>query len=316
MLTELVELRFGINVSATTPTFLLSLPRSGSTYLQRLLGQHPDVATAPETWFLLPLFYSRRGVGVWAEYDHQTEAAAFRDLASRLPGGDEDVDRAVRAFALDLYEKLGGSARYFLDKTPRYHLIVHHLFRVFPDAKFIFLWRNPVSIAASMIQAWGTGKWNLSYWDIDLYRGLSELVHASTAHEHQICTLRYEDLVRQPEATIAAVFDYLEVRPTAEIRDPPDLGEVVGDPAARRGVIPDLNPLDRWRDTMANPLRKRWSKAYLRWIGEDRLHRMGYELSELMKAVEAIPSSSRNLGSDVWLSARGSMISQLRSRLI
>ena len=44
---------------------------------------------------------------------------------------------------------------YFLDKTPRYYLILKELEQVFPDAKFIFLFRNPVQIYASMLSTWG-----------------------------------------------------------------------------------------------------------------------------------------------------------------
>ena len=36
------------------PLFLLSLPRSGSTLVQRVLARSPQIATASETWLLMP----------------------------------------------------------------------------------------------------------------------------------------------------------------------------------------------------------------------------------------------------------------------
>jgi hypothetical protein len=54
----------------------------------------------------------------------------------------------VHDFGIDLYTRAAGEARYFLDKTPRYHYVVDDLFRVFPEAKTIFLWRNPLAIVA------------------------------------------------------------------------------------------------------------------------------------------------------------------------
>ena len=50
-------------MTEVAPVFLLSLPRSGSTLLQRLLAVSPEVATAPEPWFLLPLVQSTRATG-------------------------------------------------------------------------------------------------------------------------------------------------------------------------------------------------------------------------------------------------------------
>ena len=45
---------------AVKPVFLFSLPRSGSTMLQRALGRHPNIATLSESWFLLGLIPPRR----------------------------------------------------------------------------------------------------------------------------------------------------------------------------------------------------------------------------------------------------------------
>ncbi|MFV1990599.1 MAG: sulfotransferase, partial [Acidimicrobiales bacterium] len=53
------------NVSEIRPAFLLSLPRSGSTLLQRLLGAHSMVATVAEPWLLIPPLYALRDEGVY-----------------------------------------------------------------------------------------------------------------------------------------------------------------------------------------------------------------------------------------------------------
>jgi hypothetical protein len=43
---------------------------------------------------------------------------------------------------------------------------------LFPDAKFIFLWRQPLAVAASMIEAFGDGRWNLERYAVDLWDGV------------------------------------------------------------------------------------------------------------------------------------------------
>ena len=48
--------------------FLLSLPRSGSTLLQRLISAHEDISSTSECWFLLPLIYMKKRYGTFSEY--------------------------------------------------------------------------------------------------------------------------------------------------------------------------------------------------------------------------------------------------------
>jgi len=49
--------------------FLFSLPCSSSTSTQRLLATHEQIATASESWILLPDPYALRSRGVYADYE-------------------------------------------------------------------------------------------------------------------------------------------------------------------------------------------------------------------------------------------------------
>ena len=98
------------------PIFLFSLPRSGSTLLQRMLATHAEIATATEPWFLLPYLYTLRENGAYAEYGHSTMVAAIRDLCDDLPNGRADYLAQVRQLALGLYENLTSTETYFLDR--------------------------------------------------------------------------------------------------------------------------------------------------------------------------------------------------------
>ena len=55
----------------------------------------------------------------------------------------------------------------FLEKTPKNALRIPFLDAAFPDAQFIFLWREPRPNIASIIEAWKAGRWVT-------YRGLDE----------------------------------------------------------------------------------------------------------------------------------------------
>ena len=88
---------------ALTPVFLLSLPRSGSTLLQRMLGTHPEIFTRGEGHFLLPFFYAGRSEGVYAAYGHKVVSEEFQHLHDHLPGGAKQVQQEVGAMAQRLF---------------------------------------------------------------------------------------------------------------------------------------------------------------------------------------------------------------------
>ena len=159
------------------PIFLFSLPRSGSTFSQRIIGSHRDVATVNEPHFLIPMFYALHENDVRSTYNHYYSAQAIQDFCEYLPNGVNDYYEEVHDLTLHLYTKAAPhKAKYFLDKTPKYHLIPEEIIRIFPEAKLIYLWRNPLAIISSIIETWGGGNWNVYHFKIDLFQGLDNLV--------------------------------------------------------------------------------------------------------------------------------------------
>jgi Sulfotransferase family len=284
------------------PVFVLSLPRSGSTLLQRMLATHPEVATTSEPWLLLPQLYALRERGAAAEYGHRTAARAIADFAASLPGGRDDYLAEVRRSALALYERAAGDAAWFLDKTPRYHLVVDEIMALFPDARFVFLWRNPLAVAASMIDSFGRGHWNLDRYEVDLHGGIERLVAAHARRDPRAVALRFEDVVADPGATTRAVFELLGLdaaEAAAEAFAGTSLNGRMGDRTGTAAYSEiSGEPVERWRTTMANPLRKRWCAAYLRSLGPERLAAMGYDHGELARAVSGIRPRPGGVTSD------------------
>ena len=89
----------------------------------------------------------------------------------------------------------------FLDKTPRYGLIVSEIIDIFPDGKFIMLWRNPLAIIASIIETWGDGKWDLSMCKVDLFDGMASLIDGYQAHSNHILAMQYESFLQSPKTS-------------------------------------------------------------------------------------------------------------------
>lgn len=305
------------------PVFIFSLPRSGSTLLQRILATNDEIATVSEPWLLLPSIYALRNEGVYAEYGHYHLSTAVNEFCDSLPHGKDDYYEAVHNMALELYEKaVGGDVTYFLDKTPRYHLICEEIIRMFPEAKFIFLWRNPLAIIASMIESSGSGKknWNLYHYKVDLFDGIRNLVSARRPLGDRVIDVSYESLILHSENEWQRVFDYLCL--DYDIKQLQNFSSVkmqgtMGDPTGV-AMYRDLStePLEKWKTVIGNPVRKAWCIRFLKKIGEDSLREMGYEQNELIAELRSIPNTSQHLISDAFYMAYGAAFCALEPYIL
>lgn len=282
---------------------LFSLPRSGSTLLQRILAADERIASTAESWLLLPLFYSLREGNTFSEYGHSSAANAIRDFSRHLPRGEADYRRAVAQSALHLFRKVSPrGVRYYLEKTPRNALIAEEIIETFPNARYLFLWRNPLAVAASMIETFGRGRWNLYRFEIDLYEGLDRLVRAVSLPVKNKLVLRYEDLLQSPRDAVLRLSTLLGLDLDEDILrkfSRIHLRGQMGDPTGVQ-QYKDLStaPIDKWKETLATPLRRRWARRYLDWIGPKRLEAMGYDCSELVQVLQGLDVRAFDILSD------------------
>lgn len=299
-------------VTDVRPAFLLSLPRSGSTLLQRMLGAHPAVSTCAEPWILLPVLAGLNPAGVYAHYNHGVAHRAVDAFTHRLPGGRDAMLARVRGYATGLYtDAAAPGAQVFIDKTPRYGLYIDDLLDAFPDAPMIVLWRNPLAVVASVLTSWLGGRWMPYLHDVDLFELLERLVGAVEHDPGRFHRLRYEDLVASPEAEMRRALAHLGLNwdervvsgfSATDVRGP------VGDRGA--GSVGDGGGVssaatDTWPAAFAGPIRQRWARRYLDWIGPRRLAAMGYDAAQLRQQLSAAPRRSAAVVDDLRLSAKG-----------
>lgn len=290
------------------PIFIFSLPRSGSTLLQRIIGSDDKISFAGEPWLLLPLFYSIKERGALAEYNHHVMTLGLRGFSEELSKNESSYLTEIKLFTEHLYERASAKGSlYFIDKTPRYHFIIDEILKVFDDAKFIFLWRNPLAIQASCIETWCSGKWKTHHFYKDQYGGLERLVNAYMANKDRSWVINYEDLLINPELVLRPLFtDYLQIDFNPEIVEQFSKQKLKGKLGDPTGVIKyksvDREPLVKWKSTMSNELRKHWCINYLEWIGEKRLEVMGYNIETLKNEVVDLPKSFSGIAPDLsWM---------------
>lgn len=286
------------------PVFIFSLPRSGSTLLQRILATHPTVDTSSEPWILLPAGSALRNGG-FADYGCIPAKKAISDFLDQTDGGRDAYSAALRSFGSTLYKSAAvKEATHFVDKTPRYHLIVEQILEAFPSAKFVFLWRNPLSVATSISNTWSEGKWEFGHYRIDLYEGVKKLTSNSLRiPKSRAFRIKYEEIVKSKHSKMEKVFDYLNLKYYPEkVEKFLDVGIVgrFGDPKGidKYDKISE-EPIVKWKKSVKNKIRKVWCKKYINWIGKERLEHMGYNMEKLTKEIESTSVGKEMLISDL-----------------
>jgi hypothetical protein len=185
--------------------FVGGLHRSGTTLLAEMLDAHPDISGLHDTD--VP----------HDEGQHlQTDMAAAEALGgagrfAREPGAhltDADAgDPLIATRLLAAWQPFAGpGCRHIVEKSPPNLLRFRYLQHVFPDALMIAIVRHPVAVAhATVFWARTSIADQFEHWLVAHEQFESDRAHLD------LLFVRYEDLVRDPAATLRPITDRLGV---------------------------------------------------------------------------------------------------------
>ena len=276
-----------------SPIFLFSLPRSGSTLLQRVLMSHKDIASVAEPLLMLPFTYAYKKEGVLTEYAHNVSYAALEDFIDNLPNKEDDYYKALGTFATTLYEKQClNNEQYFLDKTPRYYYIIPEILKIFPTAKFIFLFRNPVHVMSSMIQTWSNGNLkNMYAYERDLNYGPKVLSYGYELLKDKAYAICYEEYVTNPEKYTKEICNYLELEFDETMLNSFIIQNTkgrMGDPSGVKEYKSiSISSLSKWKKTFDNTFRKNMIYKYIECMDSNVLEIQGYKKEEILNEIKS-----------------------------
>lgn len=161
------------------PIFIVSSPRSGSTFLFETMARAPDLFTIGGE--------SHRVI----ENIPQFSVPARGFPSNRLDASDAapgPVEQLAKAFYAELRDRDGrpasGPVR-MLEKTPKNALRVPFFDAAWPECEFVFLYRDVRETFASMAEAWGSGGfrtyprlpgWTGPPWSMLLVPGWRDLI--------------------------------------------------------------------------------------------------------------------------------------------
>lgn len=197
---------------AAPPVFILSCERSGSTLLRYIVDTHPQVCSPAH----LHLGQLCRSLYTTAFYSIG-QAAEVADEAARERLAAAETRRVVDEL-MGRYARAKGK-QVWCEKTTENLQYLRFLDEVFPDARFICLYRNCMDVAHSSIECSRLGfipelapyvqksPGNLvaamvESW-VDKTAGLLDF---ELAHASQCFRLKYESLVLHPSETLRAMF--------------------------------------------------------------------------------------------------------------
>jgi hypothetical protein len=273
--------------------FLVGAPRSGTTWLQRTLAAHPEIASSTET----DLFSAY--LGPWLSR-WNAEMADFDRPEARLKGLSAILDEQqfvelLAVTARHVYVQVAArkpGARLVLDKTPAHSLLMSQIANVFPAARFIHIIRDGRDAAQSLkvaSEGWGRS-WAPSAI-ADAAEMWAQFVGAAQAAGGRLgdryLELRYEDLSANPEPAIDRCLRFLGINDAAAMRlqcGPSDESDSLiwgGELLKRRGAPPP-EPDGFVGKGGSGAWRERWTprdREAFRIVAGQTLIELGYESS-------------------------------------
>ncbi|KAF1708435.1 tetratricopeptide repeat-containing sulfotransferase family protein [Pseudoxanthomonas sacheonensis] len=183
------------------PIFIVGMPRSGTTLLERIVGNHSQVAP----------------VGELADLPKQLRWTADRHghplLDLPLLEATRTLDMALlgRRY-LQQTQWRAGDRRYYVDKLPPNFMLVGFIRQALPQAKILHMVREPMEVCFSNYRALFGDAYAYSY-DLESLAHHYRQYRRLMAHWHRVAPgfvldVAYDALVRDTDSTARRVLDF------------------------------------------------------------------------------------------------------------
>ncbi|GAB3510426.1 tetratricopeptide repeat-containing sulfotransferase family protein [Pseudoxanthomonas daejeonensis] len=195
------------------PVFVVGMPRTGTTLLDRVLGNHPQVHSLGERNDLAAAISEASG-----HFFHpalRSGVPELMEMAARADVGERYLRRVRRD---------APSVSHLVDKNPLNLFCIPAILRALPRARVLVLRREPMDACFSNLkELFQGGAYAYSYALEDL-AGHCRNVRRWTAHWARVApesvrVVDYEALVRDPASVAASLLPFLDLPAHASLHD-------------------------------------------------------------------------------------------------
>jgi hypothetical protein len=184
---------------AKTPIFVVGLPRTGTTLVERILSSHSQIESADETFFIQMAIRHVSEVGGISEVDETIiENAANKD------------SRIIAEHYMASVDYRLSDRPMFIDKYPYNYLYLGFIAKAFPDARIIYLKRNPMDACFAMFKQ-SFFKFAYSLEDLGQYYVAQDNLrkHWHSVLGDRLVEVDYESLVNMQESSTKEILNKL-----------------------------------------------------------------------------------------------------------
>ena len=204
--------------------FIIGRPRSGTTLLRTMLDAHPQLKVPFESPVILNLYEKYKNI---EKEGHERREEFYSDLLRQKKFRYWPFEKDLKNIILeaegysfqDLIKIIYLNYQSFFpkkdikllgDKNPNYSININKVFKIFPDARYIHLVRDPRDHFASVKKVdfvIPSASLIAFRWQYAIKRN-REL---QTKHSGRFLTVRYEDLVQDTAPTLEKICGFLKV---------------------------------------------------------------------------------------------------------
>lgn len=218
------------------PVFIIGCGRSGTTILGETLSQHPRIK------------YLNERRDLWHKAYPEFDIWTGDYLNPKMIANENDYSEKKTELLRKLFYKqqLFGKSKVLLEKLPINNFRLNFIKKSFPEAKFIYLYRNGLEVSRSIKQKIVQGKWfgkddlklnlllkltkrknlNLHKFVLsDIHKGMLEWrLSIEESHDffrnltsERFIHFSYQDFIRNPNNILGEIFSFLELDSSEEV---------------------------------------------------------------------------------------------------